>query len=51
MLESYQPKVSAKVKELKRELKKREAEAYVNPELSEEHRNKGNDHFKNSKFD
>ena len=50
LLENYQPKISAKVKELKREQIKRQEQAYINPELSEQHRNKGNEHFKNSSF-
>ena len=44
-------KISALVRQLEREKKKQEQLAYINPDLSEQHRSRGNEFYKQSKFD
>lgn len=50
LLENSVPKVRAILKDVEREKQKRLELAYINPQLSDEHREKGNVLFKESKF-
>jgi hypothetical protein len=49
-LENNVPKVRATLKDVEREKQKRDEMAYVNPALSDEHREKGNVLFKEANF-
>eukprot|EP00360_Condylostoma_magnum_P000529 CAMPEP_0168316730 /NCGR_PEP_ID=MMETSP0210-20121227/18619_1 /TAXON_ID=40633 /ORGANISM="Condylostoma magnum, Strain COL2" /LENGTH=133 /DNA_ID=CAMNT_0008303351 /DNA_START=894 /DNA_END=1295 /DNA_ORIENTATION=- len=48
--EYFDSKVKFRIRDLEKLKKKREEEAYINPELAEEHNAKGNDLFKAGKF-
>lgn len=48
--EYFDSKVKFRIRDLEKLKKKRDEEAYINPELAEEHNAKGNDLFKNGKF-
>ncbi len=50
LLENNVPKVRSSLKEVEWERQRRIDQAYINPELSEQHRDKGNQLFKESKF-
>jgi len=50
LIEHRDSKVEKALKEVKALLKKREEEAYINPELSEEHKKKGNEYFQEGKW-
>jgi stress-induced-phosphoprotein 1 len=50
LLEAQIPSVKRELKEVSSLKAKEEALAYINPELSEEHRQKGNEHFKKGEF-
>ncbi len=50
LLENNVPKVRATLKDVEREKQKRAEQAYINPALSDEHREKGNVLFKDAKF-
>ncbi len=50
LLENNVPKVRATLKDVEREMQKRAELAYINPALADEHREKGNQFFKEAKF-
>ena len=50
LLEERIPQVESELKELKKLKATKEKEAYLNPELANEHREKGNDYFNKGEF-
>lgn len=50
LLEFSDRKIRDKIKELEKEKKRKEAEAYINPAIGEQERLKGNEFFKQRKF-
>lgn len=47
--EHRDPEIVKKLKQLEKQLKEEEKKAYINPEISEEEKVKGNEFFKNGK--
>lgn len=50
LLENNNPKVRSILKEVEREKKRQEELKYIDPELSNQHREKGNEFYKEGKF-
>lgn len=50
LLEDNNPQVESNLKQIKKTKSAREKEAYLNPSLADEHREKGNEYFKNGDF-
>jgi len=50
LLEDKNPRVESALKELKRDKKKQEELAYLNPEIADQHREKGNDLYTKNEF-
>lgn len=49
--EHRDPEIVKKQKQLEKEIKEEEKKAYIDPEISEQEKVKGNDFFKNGNFD